>query len=98
MSKAILVMDMPTSCAKCPFVKHEDEGWLYCGIHNNDTAFAFKRAEYCPLKSMPEKKEKGSVLETAIKNNCFDGSTEDRAYFNGKERGYNTCIEDILNS
>ena len=52
MEKAILVMDMPDSCAKCPFVLHEDEGWLYCSIHNSNTAYAFQRADYCPLKPM----------------------------------------------
>lgn len=65
MSKAILVIDMPESCAKCPFVEHEDEGWLYCSIHNSDTAFAFKRADWCPLKELPERKNVNWLSDNA---------------------------------
>lgn len=82
MEKAILVMDMPDSCAKCPFVLHEDEGWLYCGIHNSDTAYAFQRADYCPLKHMPEKKE------TCLEINKEKGYCD----------GYNACIDELISS
>ena len=87
MSKAILIIDIPDSCSKCPFVEHEDEGWLYCSIHNGDTAFAFKRAEWCPLKPMPEKQEV-SGYDGYCMNQCCTR----------RERGWNDCINKILYS
>ena len=81
MDKAILVIDMPDGCAKCPFVLHEDEGWLYCGIHNSDTAYAFQRADYCPLKPLPKKSLTG-------KSDYFQwGDWED---------GWNACIDELV--
>ena len=86
MEKAILVMDMPDSCAKCPFVLHEDEGWLYCSIHNSDTAYAFQRADYCPLKPMEH-----IVARLEEKRNSYhdDGSVMDFRI----RAAYNNAIE-----
>ena len=56
MSKAVLVMDMPSSCSKCDFCEHQDEGWLWCNIKNK-TARAFDKPDWCPLKPMPSKKD-----------------------------------------
>ena len=44
MSKAILVMDMPESCAKCPMCKVAT-----C------MAKKYLKITYCPLKPVPEK-------------------------------------------
>ena len=95
MSKAILIIDnqKPKQCQYCIF-RHMEVERDYCYIEKKD--LREREPEWCPLQDVPEKKEEGSVLETAIKNDCYDGSVEDRAYFDGKERGYNQCIDEIL--
>lgn len=94
MSKAILVIDnqTPKQCQYCIFRVMEVER-DYCYIEKKDLE---REPEWCPLQEVPEKKEKGSVLRDAIKNDCYDGSAEDRSYFDGKECGYNQCIDEIL--
>lgn len=49
MSKAILVMDMPESCAKCRFY------WSYCQCCYRKTLDISKKPKFCPLKPVPEK-------------------------------------------
>lgn len=52
MSKAILVMDMPSSCDEC------DINGIFCGdVGDNDMC----RAAGCPLKEVPQKKEDKSL-------------------------------------
>lgn len=55
MSKAILVMDMPDSCLKCPMLNGNDD----CILQSEDDNFmrdTFEELkENCPLKQMPEK-------------------------------------------
>lgn len=64
MSKAVLVMDMPSSCSKCKFM-YEFYGVKKCQLLNilenggkaiipTDT-LTTGRKECCPLKPMPEK-------------------------------------------
>ena len=60
--KAILVInEMPTECIECPFHRIYVDGWLnetHCTItakRNKDGVNT--RAEWCPLKPMPQKKE-----------------------------------------
>ena len=52
MSKAVLVMDMPQTCYECDMCNNE-----YCAIkrqfcYNSEE----KRAEWCPLASLPEER------------------------------------------
>ena len=92
--KAILIIDMPKNCAVCPFVNHEDEGWLYCSVHNNDTAFAFKKPDWCPLIKLPQKKEEVNKVET---RNPKTNEYEVTEIIPNKEAiGYNSCIDDIM--
>lgn len=52
--KAILVIDMPESCDKCPLMfRHEEER---CCIPEGRNSFC-KKPSWCPLKPMPEKLE-----------------------------------------
>ena len=52
MSKAILVIDMPESCDKCPLLlRHEEER---CCIPEKRNSFCDK-PDWCPLKPAPEK-------------------------------------------
>ena len=98
--KSVLVIDTPKNCAECP---------LSCDIHgdchsnlcrgreeysvnpNSET-----KPEWCPLRTIPNKREDGFSLDVAIKNDCYDGTTEDKAYLNGLDKGYNSCIDEIL--
>lgn len=75
MSKAILVMDMPNSCAKCKFVEHEDEGWLTCSLCDYRMAYVFERADYCPLRELPQKPDYPPINEQSYVagwNACID--------------------------
>lgn len=57
MGKAVLVMDMPESCEKCPMLNGADE----CILQDEDANFAADTLEDlkegCPLVELPEKKE-----------------------------------------
>ncbi len=104
MAKAVLVMDMPESCDMCDFVDDKQpprygEKTLYCGvpgIGEDVTDYIECRPESCPLRELPEKRENDSFLKEAVKNNFFDGTDSDTAYFNGKDAGWNACLDKIL--
>lgn len=104
MPKAVLVMDMPESCSKCKFM-YEFQGIKKCQLMNvlnngasklSQSTFTQKRHDWCPLRELPEKKESASFLKEAVKNDCFDGTDLDTAYFNGKDAGWNACLDEIL--
>ena len=73
-------MDMPSSCSKCDFCEHQDEGWLWCN-RRNKTARAFDKPDWCPLRELPQKKE-ADVYTTA--------------YDKAAMIGYNACIDELL--
>ena len=84
MNKAILVIDMPDSCSKCPlFCGHYSD--MCCGALNNRTInYPYPKdvkQDWCPLKEVPEERE--------IFNNCDD-------YLNGIDDGWNSCLQEIL--
>lgn len=91
MSKAVLVMDMPSSCNKCNLrgqnyglenvcfgrVEHSKKyGDYYKDIQNIET-----RPDWCPLRELPKKKE-ADIYTTA-----YDKATM---------IGYNACIDELL--
>lgn len=69
MSKAILVMDMPDSCDKCPLF-HNHYSDMCCGGLNNKTInYPYPkdfRQDWCLLKELPDKKE------STYENNEYD--------------------------
>ena len=78
--KAILVIDMPSSCSECPccYVPR-------CEV--NEKALKTKeiyecKPDWCPLKPMPQKKEYKSGIEPV--------------YIYDQVKGYNACIDGIL--
>ena len=85
MSKAILVMDMPSSCVKCPMLNGRDE----CILQDEDKNFNADTWEdlksNCPLKKVPQKKRDTSIINYKRYvqgwNDCIDrileGSEED---------------------
>lgn len=85
MAKAILVMDMPKSCDECSFETEVRMGGYaksYCGVpgcgkYTDD--YIACRAEFCPLKPMPEKRDM----------RFLDDASE---YY---RQGWNACIDAI---
>lgn len=59
MAKAILVMDMPESCADCQLADDDPSG-LYCmpaDDYYDGSDSSEDRASFCPLRELPEKME-----------------------------------------
>ena len=82
MAKAMLIMDMPSSCNECDFL---DEQYHYCNVpwFGKDVSdYVECRHESCPLRECPEKKV---FDETSI--SFHEMSFND---------GYNACIDEIL--
>lgn len=80
--KAILVMDMPESCLKCPLCSDADE----CLVQDEDANFRASDSweelrKSCPLRELPEKKD-------------YDYC--DRSIWTHERIGYNACIDEIL--
>lgn len=60
MSKAILVMDMPDSCDKCPLF-HDHYSDMCCGgLNKRGINYPYPkdfRQKWCPLKKLPDKED-----------------------------------------
>ena len=93
MSKAILVIDMPESCDKCPLMfRHEEER---CCMPEGRNSFTTKPS-WCPLKPMPEKIDIPD-WDNSIKaesDNAFDVGAY--MYSRGMLYGRKYCIEDLI--
>ena len=87
MAKAMLIIDMPSSCAEC-ILGDDDSSGLYCVpkeeyVDVEDTTES--RASFCPLVEVPKKKEEWDM--DIIHHESLDL---------GKRIGYNACIDEIL--
>ena len=60
MSKAVLVIDMPESCDKCPLLLRHDEE--RCCIPEKRNSFCDK-PDWCPLKPMPKEDKEYHIHE-----------------------------------
>lgn len=84
MSKAILVIDMPSNCNECP-CRYLTEGCYsdFCQVTCDDLPERYDTAkpDWCPLREVPQKKEE---------NDTFT----DCEYY--RVQGYNACIDEIL--
>ena len=83
MSKAILVIDMPNSCDKCPLFNSYYSD-MTCRANGNGINYPYpkeKRQEWCPLKETPQK---------AV------GFGTDNQYMMGRKDGWNACIDNVL--
>ena len=80
--KAILVIEMPSSCDKCPlFGSHYSD--MTCMGNGRGINYPYPkevRQDWCPLKPMQSKKDKPTKSESVA---CFNS-------------GYNACIDEIL--
>lgn len=85
MSKAILVIDMPSCCDEC-FALYDNGDYPLCLITQEQRGYTFRTREQkmdkCPFKSVP--------------SSCgYSGHPYDQ-YGDGFADGYNTCLEEIL--
>lgn len=83
MDKAILVIDMPDSCIKCPVCASYQASAFssreyWCSTNGKDVE-PYSKPDWCPLKPAPE--EQMIWYE--------DGRSD-------WERGYNNCVYEIL--
>ena len=88
MSKAILVIDMPSCCYEC-FAFDDSGDYPMCLITEECRGYTFRAREQkmdkCPLRELPEKYE-------IDRSKCSDPF-----YQFDFEYGYNMCINEILN-
>ena len=84
MSKAVLVLDMPSSCIGCNFLHCEiEENKEYCEAREIRKQVDLEKEEkpdWCPLKPIPEHKEENHTSE----------------YEDIKNEGFNACIDELL--
>lgn len=88
MSKAVLAMDMPESCDMCDFADDTQpprygERTLYCnapGIGDDVTDYIACRPDWCPLRELQEKRERGV------------GEHGERMF----RAGFDACLDKIL--
>lgn len=83
--KALLVMNMPDTCEKCPFCDFGDYTCGAFGVLGENFTYDVNEdgiLDLCPLKPMPEKK------------NCdtFSAGSQIRTW----REGWNACIDKIL--
>lgn len=95
-TKAILVIDMPKSCYKCPMMFDDGNG-IWCGVERDKDGDMHMRVHYycdengraswCPLKPMPKKLQ--------FQEPFNDDYTVSWASRLGFVDGWNACIEEI---
>ena len=84
--KAILVIDMPESCAECDLMwKDEYSVFCPCKLPENisdvyDHEISETKPDWCPLKPFPEKRNVWNEIDEA---DWYDA-------------GYNACLDEIL--
>ena len=83
MKKAILVIDMPESCDKCPLF-HGFYTDMTCGANNYGINYPYPkdfRQDWCPLKPVPEK---------------LEGNNSIYYQWGDYEDGWNHCIDNLI--
>lgn len=83
MSKAILVIDMPDSCDKCPVFGSHYSDMCCRGLNSRGINYPYPkdfRQEWCPLKKFPDKKELSPT--SWLKSS--------------RATGWNECLDEIL--
>ena len=83
MSKAVLIMDMPSCCEFCRFIEYEPK-WHCRMLSYKDAKIndRFSKIDNCPLRKLPAKKseEFGQTVTNAAKaegwNSCLDAIME----------------------
>lgn len=84
MAKAVLIMDMPESCADCQ-LSDDDPSGSYCmpaDDYYDGSDSSEDRASFCPLLELPEHKR------------TIGAESEDNVLL--LNAGYNACLDEIL--
>lgn len=81
MEKAILVLNMPSTCAECSLCKRMKDNCYYCMATNQIIVDVGLKTHWCPLRKVPQKQIHSSI---------------DDAFMRGAMTGYNWCINEIL--
>ena len=81
--KAILVINMPKSCAVCPIFQEGIDG--YCPIGFLTPSNKYEIAKGCPLKPMPKKRTIDECEQVYIQRQL------EKVY----NDGWNTCLEEL---
>ena len=95
MAKAVLVMDMPERCTKCPLalILPQKDGLALCLARQKNGQEEYNpkhekswRPDWCTLRELPEKKE------TVHPQECYENSycTDEM------KAGWNACLDRIL--
>ena len=73
MSKAILVMDMPSSCAECQLILEDMTSAICFGsdVNTIDVEWEKKKPTWCPLREVPQKKDNNKYYALGY-NACID--------------------------
>lgn len=98
MSKAVLVMDMPSNCSECEFCLEIAENHHVCQrvSDNNERCkridydvevYQYEKPDWCPLRELPEKTEVSDCGELCDTDDWYDSGYAD---------GYNACIDELL--
>ena len=101
MSKAILMIDMPSCCYEC-FALDDNGDYLVCLITQEQRGYTFKTRERkmdsCPLRPAPEKIDLSNFdnIVKAESDNAYEVGL--CMYNRGIDRGYNICIDNILSN
>ena len=83
MNKAILVIDMPESCSKCPLFGDHYADMCCKGLNNRGIDYPYPedfRQDWCPLK--PEPLNRNMRISEPVQDAWF--------------RGYEQCLRSIL--
>ena len=90
--KAILVINMPTTCLDCPVCTISDwDGEYECGVSHKSTEEYFdKIPSWCPLRPLPKMKEGMALGKREI-----DGKEKDLIGWSSYDCGWNDCLEQI---
>lgn len=87
MGKVILIMDDPKNCMDCPLGELSPDCEVCYGAGKDlDIMLANKKADWCPLKEVPEEIDEKPVSE-------YEFGSLGKGY----EVGWNACLKAILN-
>lgn len=85
MSKAVLIMDMPSSCSECPCCYIPRCEVLEKSLKTSEIYEC--KPDWCPLRELMEKAEVSDCDELCDTDDWYDSGYAD---------GYNACIDELL--
>lgn len=91
MSKAILVIDMPENCLKCP-LRYDYKASEICILEDDIVDYFYEtntKPDWCPLRPLPENK----IVKQYQGNGVYGFKTSEDAHL---AMGWNRCLTEIL--